>query len=1321
MPLVLRPPTDELRPLPDRLGQLGRARRRTAVAAGALRVVAAAVAAVTVSCALDAAVHLPAVVRAMLLVAIIAGVGAGYLRWVRRPARQSVRPLAVALALEDRFPRLNDALASAVDFLEADPDGGSRFRKVAVTRAENLTKRYDLDVIVPTGRAWKAFWLAALAVAVAVPLGALNTARARLAVVRLADAFGTHPWPTKTTVELLEPTARPNGRFLLAKGDPFTVKFTVRGVVPEKATVAVRVPGAGMTEDAVSLAGDPPAAEPTVEHRLDANRVPRDFEFRITANDFDTGWLPVFVGPAPKLVPLDGRPSPQVRLEYPEYTDLRPAELPDGTGVIEAVGGTRVHFRAAADRRIAAASFHNMSDLTPVAQALAATAVVGDHPLPPLAARMLADEVLADVPVRVSGPEGNLLEAEFTPHLPGLYALRLTDEVGLTGVRLFDFRLFPDPSPVVVLERPVPGKDPLTLLPTAAVAVSARAEDRPFAVKSLVLEYRVNDGPVRVLPLADLETAWPGVPAAAGSFAVRQKPVTMDGARTIPVARFRRPDGAPPADGDTITLRAAAADWDTRTALKEPGRSKEVELRVLGKSSLEALFQKELSALRPDLLRLKEEQKQAREKTTETAKAAADGKLKPEDLGNLAQAEQSQRTVRNKVADPDAGLRAKADQLRETARANNLPRSPTTEKVEAVADALNRLADQDLEAAEPLLGAARQEAEKPGPNGMPNPDPKKVGELLNKAGKHQKAAEEGLTNLLERLEQWGGPGEIRGDAQVLKDKLNQAGVQANKAAEKVPPGKDAGQLKPDEKAELNAPAGKLDEAADAAAALVSKATRIADEKEAQARALRAQAGEKEREAAMNDSSARANPPGSKEADAARARSNAAKAEAANLRAAADRAQAEAEALRNAVRESGGDDIPQDVRQAARDLRNNRPGESAANRQAAAQKLDKLAGALNEKPGETPDELRKKRDRDADELDKLGADQDELRKKAKQAEAVPDAGKRAEEMNKLAREQEKLEKKAEEIAQRLTRDKADKSADDVRRAAEQMAAAREDLQQGRSPDEKQGEALDRLKDALDKLDREQKQDQEQLSREKREQLLDQLKTVREKQKAAIDEAARLQAEALKAKGWNKPLLNSLRDLEDREKTLSDELRQYAEKNLTDLPVFHRLSTQSADAMARAAKYAGQRREDLLGGDPFDPETEKLNGDRVARPMATALRRLDQILDTLKEDPKKQQAANSGQGQGQPGGDGDMGNGGQQGPGIPPLAQLKALRAMQAEVNERTAAFAKDHPDRDKLTEDELDELKELEGAQRDVAELFDKLAAEFQKAPMPEVP
>jgi hypothetical protein len=54
-------------------------------------------------------------------------------------------------------------------------------------------------------------------------------------------------------------------------------------------------------------------------------------------------------------------------------------------------------------------------------------------------------------------------------------------------------------------------------------------------------------------------------------------------------------------------------------------------------------------------------------------------------------------------------------------------------------------------------------------------------------------------------------------------------------------------------------------------------------------------------------------------------------------------------------------------------------------------------------------------------------------------------------------------------------------------------------------------------------------------------------------------------------------------------------------------------------------------------------------------------------------------------------------------------------MQAEVNERTAGFAKEHPDTTKLTDDQKEELKDLEQAQRDVAELFEKLAPLIRQA------
>jgi t-SNARE complex subunit (syntaxin) len=65
-------------------------------------------------------------------------------------------------------------------------------------------------------------------------------------------------------------------------------------------------------------------------------------------------------------------------------------------------------------------------------------------------------------------------------------------------------------------------------------------------------------------------------------------------------------------------------------------------------------------------------------------------------------------------------------------------------------------------------------------------------------------------------------------------------------------------------------------------------------------------------------------------------------------------------------------------------------------------------------------------------------------------------------------------------------------------------------------------------------------------------------------------------------------------------------------------------------------------------------------------------------------------------------------------IPPLAQLKVLKSLQAELNQRTEEFAKDHPDKAKLTEEELAELKDLEQAQREIATLFEQMAKLFQE-------
>src|SRR5205823_4425957 len=107
----------------------------------------------------------------------------------------------------------------------------------------------------------------------------------------------------------------------------------------------------------------------------------------------------------------------------------------------------------------------------------------------------------------------------------------------------------------------------------------------------------------------------------------------------------------------------------------------------------------------------------------------------------------------------------------------------------------------------------------------------------------------------------------------------------------------------------------------------------------------------------------------------------------------------------------------------------------------------------------------------------------------------------------------------------------------------------------------------------------------------------------------------------------------------------------------------------------------------------------NAGRVRRPMSLALRRLEQVLEALQPDDAKAKKVEKKAGP-PPAGGGMMppmpvGDRPGNGDLIPPLAQLKALRALQAELNLQTAEFDKLHPERDKLTDEAREELKELE--------------------------
>jgi hypothetical protein len=329
------------------------------VAASLLALVAVVLGCVALACVLDVAFHLPPLARALALVVTLTLGGVLWLRGVVRALALRTDALSVALELEERYPVLNDAVASAVSFL-GDPDAeergvSDRLEAAAVRSARRLADRHEFGRLVPGGACWRAAWACGLLIAVTVPLVLVGSNRAALALVRLADPFGSHPWPTKTRIEILAPEKLP---VRIPRGEPFELKFAVRGVITDRATVTLHFAGGDEFEEHYPLAtGNDPAysSAAVVSARIDPNRLTGPFTFKIVSNDADTGWQSVEVVPPPRLVPLDGRPTPQFRVAPPAYTGLPAADLPDGAVVLELPVGTTVRMRAATDVPLSAA------------------------------------------------------------------------------------------------------------------------------------------------------------------------------------------------------------------------------------------------------------------------------------------------------------------------------------------------------------------------------------------------------------------------------------------------------------------------------------------------------------------------------------------------------------------------------------------------------------------------------------------------------------------------------------------------------------------------------------------------------------------------------------------------------------------------------------------------------------------------------------------------------------------------------------------------------------------------------------------------------
>ena len=1318
--------------------RLARLRRRIRIVAGLRGLFALALVLVggaALMGLLDWRFQLPGLVRAIGLVGIFALAGYVIIRWLVEPFRQSVDNLHLALRMEEKNPELNDVLASAVQFLDqpADDDSSSPLlRRVAIKRAIRLADDCNFNQLISLrGFFWSAVGLA-LALAVAIPPALFAPNSTRTAMIRLLAPFGVGKWPAQTKIKIVSPDRNPYKHPL---GEPLEIKAEVAGVVPERATLWIWFDGAPPFDQSWMVQPGESSEKGTIIARLEASRIGHSFKFRLKANDGETDWQEVEVLPPPELVPLDGRPSPQIHLDYPRYTDLAPRQLPDGGSSFEAIAGTAVHVRAATNRPVARSWVVYRPEHPVINTASALLALGAADPLGVVSATAAGQAVWDKIPVHL-GRDGTLLEVSFTPRISGVYALRFEDETGFGATRLIDVRVQVDPAPTVSLDRPSASRDSLNVTPNAELPLKSTILDNMFAVRSAWLEYRTGKDSPRSQLHYDHYLFGNMVPAIYNGPPLRLRLQQLLIDNRLRIASFRHADGGPLKEGDLLVIQMAADDFDDVTGDKQPGRSHELELRIVSPATLEAMLNKDQANVRQNLLRMQQWQKEAREKTADAqTQKSATGQLRPEDLEKLLQAEQLQQQLRARLGDEKEGLRSEVERIRQAQQDNKLPKSPSRDRMEAVANELDRLGREELQPIEPLLNAARESAdagEDKKPNQQKPGNSKKEDQKspLAEALKHQEEVEQTLRELLQRLEPWSGANEVRGETRALLNEQQKLNEQTGNLEQKLTPGAKPENLDKQDQAELERAAGRQQALAEQTKQLLDKMDRLGEEKEAQQR-------ERLKEADKLDSKAKEN---EKKADQAKgtpqeknARSEAQKQreQAQELRQSAQDLKQEADALKEAAK-TGRQELTQPnaganqkskMQQAAQDVKDNKLGEAKQKQQESTQTMQKMLDRLEERRSDDLDRLAKKMKELEGKIDDLADKQDLLQKKTKEAQQIANPEERQKELERLAREQEKLRQEAKELAQELSRMKAKESAQQMNRAARGMEDAQRRLDRGEKADDSQDDALDRLDDAQQQLEQARQMAEDELMREKAEKYAVKIKALRQRIEAEIDQTKRIHEAAMKTKKWEDDLLRTLNDRIDVEKGIATELMHHVEGEFKPIKVAAKMLELSAEALDLAAGKIEARRKDITDrpvDEPFDPVLEDRMQSGILKWQRTALRRLDQFLDALKpdKDAKSQSAKAGGGGRGGQGGGG--GGGGRGGEEIPLLAQLKALRALQAEINERTEQFAKEHPDLSKLKDDEKTELESLRKTQRDVADLIAEYynAAESPKGDKP---
>ena len=315
----------------DRVGEL---LRRTRGGTGLCRFVAGTLGPLLLVVLLDRLLPLPGIVRA----ALVTGCGLGVLYLL---VQEAIRPwlrrrdtVACAQFVENRIPRLETSVVTAIqihDDLQRKRPWFDRQMVMATLRhAVELIGRFNLDSVVDRAPLHRA---AALAGTVALALllhAALDFGGLLSQLQRLFGSFSevrqelTAAGRKEITVRVL-----PDGKTTLLRGSSATLEATLIGFHSDSVLLRIRPEDRGPEEYRLETAG-----ADTVTHGLAS--VAQTFEAVFTAKEVESEPVTVRVVGRPQVVNI------QLECIYPTYVRRPPLRLPRSSGEITALKGCHV-------------------------------------------------------------------------------------------------------------------------------------------------------------------------------------------------------------------------------------------------------------------------------------------------------------------------------------------------------------------------------------------------------------------------------------------------------------------------------------------------------------------------------------------------------------------------------------------------------------------------------------------------------------------------------------------------------------------------------------------------------------------------------------------------------------------------------------------------------------------------------------------------------------------------------------------------------------------------------------------------------------------